>query len=214
MSLTLTCHVPAAPLGLLLGTFGKYYEAAHLVGGEVQRASEAGAGDRAVLCCGTGAGMAVVANRYPAVVAVPCASEQAARDARSINDCNVLALGGMTTAADEAAKCARGRSGVERSAVRGCAICGGGLACWEHTCAWEAPPQRRELGMPEPLPGRRKRSAELSHAAQHLASRGRKPCPPAPTSDPAAQDRRRLACDRIQGGLGAGHPGLPGAVQA
>lgn len=86
------------------GVFGKYYDAAHLVGGEVQRASEAGAGDRAVLCCGTGAGMAVVANRYPTVVAVPCASEQAARDARSINDCNVLALGGMTTAAEEATR--------------------------------------------------------------------------------------------------------------
>lgn len=46
-----------------------------------------------VLVCGTGLGMAIVANKYRGVRAVPCTSEFAARAARQHNDANVLCLG-------------------------------------------------------------------------------------------------------------------------
>lgn len=53
----------------------------------------AGAADFGVLVCGTGLGMAIVANKYRGVRAVPCTSEFAARAARAHNDANVLCLG-------------------------------------------------------------------------------------------------------------------------
>lgn len=46
-----------------------------------------------VLVCGTGLGMAIVANKYQGVRAVPCGTEFEARAARSHNDANVLCLG-------------------------------------------------------------------------------------------------------------------------
>lgn len=47
----------------------------------------------AILVCGSGIGMSIVANRFPGVRAALCHSEEAARLARRHNDANVLALG-------------------------------------------------------------------------------------------------------------------------
>jgi ribose 5-phosphate isomerase B len=50
--------------------------------------------ERAILICGTGVGMAIVANRYPGVRAANCVDVFSARFSRSHNDTNVLTLGG------------------------------------------------------------------------------------------------------------------------
>ena len=50
--------------------------------------------DRAVLICGTGAGMNIVANKYKGVHAVACEGLYSARMARAINGANVLCMGG------------------------------------------------------------------------------------------------------------------------
>ncbi|MCH8182255.1 MAG: ribose 5-phosphate isomerase B [Proteobacteria bacterium] len=47
---------------------------------------------RAVVICGTGIGIAIAANRHPAVRAAVCHEPEAARLARRHNDVNVLAL--------------------------------------------------------------------------------------------------------------------------
>ena len=54
--------------------------------------------DRAILVCGTGMGMAIVANKYPAIAAAVCTTIDMAKKARSINNANILTLGAMHTA--------------------------------------------------------------------------------------------------------------------
>ena len=49
-------------------------------------------GDRGILCCGTGIGMSIAANRYPHVRAALCATPSQARLAREHNGANVLCL--------------------------------------------------------------------------------------------------------------------------
>ncbi len=70
-----------------------YYEVAFEAASRVAR----GEVDRAVLVCGTGMGMAIVANKLPGVYAAVCENRKAAEHARSINNANVLTLGGMVT---------------------------------------------------------------------------------------------------------------------
>ena len=53
----------------------------------------AGEGDRGVLVCGTGIGIAMAANRHPHVRAAVCHDVSSTRLARRHNDANVLALG-------------------------------------------------------------------------------------------------------------------------
>jgi ribose 5-phosphate isomerase B len=50
--------------------------------------------ERAILVCGTGVGMAIVANRYRGVRAANCVDVFSARYSRAHNDANVLTLGG------------------------------------------------------------------------------------------------------------------------
>ena len=52
-----------------------------------------GSYERAILVCGTGVGMAIVANRYRGVRAANCADVFSARYSRAHNDANVLTLG-------------------------------------------------------------------------------------------------------------------------
>ena len=54
-----------------------------------------GSAERAVLLCGTGMGMSIVANRFKGVVASVVESIFAARMCRAINNANVLCLGAM-----------------------------------------------------------------------------------------------------------------------
>ncbi len=63
-----------------------------------------GEADRGILCCGTGLGMAMAANRYPGVRAAPCTTEHAAEMARRHNDANVLTLGGRVIAEEDAVR--------------------------------------------------------------------------------------------------------------
>jgi len=59
----------------------------------VARAVAGGAAERGVLVCGSGAGMAITANKVAGVRAVMCMTELQARLARAHNDVNVLCLG-------------------------------------------------------------------------------------------------------------------------
>ena len=71
-----------------------YYDVAHELAGKVER----GECERGILVCGTGMGMAIVANKHPNVYAAVCEDPSAAAKARSINNANVLTMGGMVTA--------------------------------------------------------------------------------------------------------------------
>ncbi len=73
-----------------------YFEVASAAAKKLQ----AGGSERAILICGTGAGMAVVANKYKGVHAVACESVYSAEKARAINDANVLTMGGWIVAAE------------------------------------------------------------------------------------------------------------------
>lgn len=67
-----------------------YYQ----VAGDVAPLVQSGEYDRAVLICGTGAGMCVVSNKFKGVYAVACEGVYAAKMARAINNANVLCMGG------------------------------------------------------------------------------------------------------------------------
>lgn len=62
------------------------------------RALQEGRAERGILFCGTGAGMAIAANKFKGVNAVCVESVFAARMARAINDANVLTMGAMIVA--------------------------------------------------------------------------------------------------------------------
>ncbi len=53
--------------------------------------------DFGILCCWTGMGMAIVANKFNGIYAAVCESPFAAKQARIINNANVLALGEAIT---------------------------------------------------------------------------------------------------------------------
>ena len=57
--------------------------------------------EQGLLLCGSGAGMAITANKVPGVRAAVAWSEETARLARQHNDANVLAIGARTTPATE-----------------------------------------------------------------------------------------------------------------
>jgi len=62
----------------------------------------AGECDRAILFCGTGLGMAIVANKHKGIRATPCWDEYVTEVCRSHNDSNCLTLGGRVIPLDEA----------------------------------------------------------------------------------------------------------------
>ena len=63
-----------------------YYQ----VASEVAPLVQSGAYEKAILICGTGAGMSVVANKFKGVSAVACEGVYSAKMARAINNANVL----------------------------------------------------------------------------------------------------------------------------
>ena len=67
-----------------------YYE----VAGRVAPLVQSGEYDRAILICGTGAGMNVVSNKFKGVYAVACEGVYSAKMARAINNANILCMGG------------------------------------------------------------------------------------------------------------------------
>jgi ribose 5-phosphate isomerase B len=56
-----------------------------------------GTADQAIVCCWTGTGASIAANKVPGVRAALCADAETARGARRWNDANVLALSLRTT---------------------------------------------------------------------------------------------------------------------
>lgn len=63
------------------------------VGRRVGEAVASGEADRGVVCCWTGTGVSIAANKVPGVRAALCTDAETARGARRWNDANVLALG-------------------------------------------------------------------------------------------------------------------------
>ncbi len=87
----LEAGVPFDDLGTTdLAAVHPYYQVASEVAPLVQN----GAYEKAILICGTGAGMCVVANKFKGVYAVACEGVYAAKMARAINNANVLCMGG------------------------------------------------------------------------------------------------------------------------
>jgi len=74
------------------------------VGAALAEEVAAGKYDRGVLVCGTGAGMAIVANKVPGVRAVCVADPYTAERARASNNAQVITLGSQTTGPDVAKK--------------------------------------------------------------------------------------------------------------
>lgn len=64
-----------------------------LVGHYVGRAVAGGEADLGIVCCWTGTGVAIAANKVVGVRAALCTDSETARGARRWNDANVLALG-------------------------------------------------------------------------------------------------------------------------
>jgi ribose 5-phosphate isomerase B len=59
----------------------------------------AGEFERGILICGSGVGMAIVANKFPGIRAALCLDEETARLSRQHNDSNILVLAGRKTEA-------------------------------------------------------------------------------------------------------------------
>lgn len=64
---------------------------------KVARAIQSGEADRGIAICGTGQGMAIVANKFKGVYAVVADSIFASSKGRIINNSNVLTMGGFIT---------------------------------------------------------------------------------------------------------------------
>ena len=56
-----------------------------------------GRADQGIVCCWTGTGASIAANKVPGIRAALCADAETARGARTWNDANVLALSLRTT---------------------------------------------------------------------------------------------------------------------
>lgn len=56
---------------------------------------------RGILFCGSGEGMAIVANRLPGVRAAVCWNANVARESRNDNDANILSIGTRFTTPDD-----------------------------------------------------------------------------------------------------------------
>ncbi|KAF2287887.1 hypothetical protein GH714_003098 [Hevea brasiliensis] len=89
-----------------LGT-SSYYSIAAEVGRRVSAANATSPSSlcpeiRGLVACGTGVGVSIFANKFPGVFASTCLSTAEAINTRSINNCNVLAVSGMSTSPESA----------------------------------------------------------------------------------------------------------------
>ncbi|GHT21890.1 ribose 5-phosphate isomerase B [Planctomycetales bacterium] len=64
------------------------------IAARVARSVSGGEAERGILICGTGIGMAVVANKFPGIRAASCHNAVVAELSRKHNDSNVLCLSG------------------------------------------------------------------------------------------------------------------------
>lgn len=72
-----------------------YADAARAVAGMVQR----GEVDRGIICCGTGMGLSIIANKHKGVYAALVESVWTARRSKTVNNTNVLCMGGFVVGA-------------------------------------------------------------------------------------------------------------------
>ncbi|KAL8486711.1 hypothetical protein ACS0TY_023415 [Phlomoides rotata] len=81
-----------------IGT-SKYYSVGEEIGRRVSQASNTNSAveTRGLVACGTGVGVGIFANKFPGVYAATCITPADALNARSINNCNVLAVSGKST---------------------------------------------------------------------------------------------------------------------
>ncbi|XP_050382815.1 DNA damage-repair/toleration protein DRT102 [Argentina anserina] len=87
-----------------LGT-SSYYSIAADVGRRVSSSSSSSSSPTEIcglVACGTGVGVAIFANKFPGVFAATCLSPADALNARSISNCNVLAVSGISTSPESA----------------------------------------------------------------------------------------------------------------
>lgn len=104
-----------------------YPQVAHLVAAEVSK----GNFDRAILICGTGMGVSIVANKHPKVYAAVVDSVYAAKYSRIYNNSNILCLGQFITAPEMATEI---------------------LDVWLNTKAFDHPkwgPYNRDIALPQ-----------------------------------------------------------------
>ena len=78
-----------------------------------------GRADQAVVCCWTGTGASIAANKVPGIRAALCGDAETARGARRWNDANVLALSLRTTSPALLGEILDGWFGTEPSADDG-----------------------------------------------------------------------------------------------
>ncbi len=74
------------------------------VGAKVAEAVAAGSFDRGILICGTGIGMAIVANKVPGIRAAVAHDTYSAERARKSNNAQVLAMGALVIGRETARK--------------------------------------------------------------------------------------------------------------
>lgn len=76
-----------------------YYSIGEKIGRKV---AASGYTARGLVACGTGVGVQIFANKIPGVYAATCLTADDAKNARSINNANVLAVSGMSTSPETA----------------------------------------------------------------------------------------------------------------
>jgi ribose 5-phosphate isomerase B len=75
-----------------LGTHSKDSCDYPLIGFDVAKKVSAVKGDRGILICKTGVGMAIVANKLHGIRAAACYDKDMAKSSREHNDCNIIVL--------------------------------------------------------------------------------------------------------------------------
>lgn len=78
----------------------------HVAAANVARAVSEGTYERGVIICGTGAGSAIVANKFKGVYAVHCSNGFEAKRAMAVNNANVLVLAEWLTPGQHAVEIA------------------------------------------------------------------------------------------------------------
>ena len=87
-----------------LGTYSEESVDYPAFGKECGEAVVSGKADRGIVCCGTGIGISIAANKVKGVRCALCTDVHMAEMSRKHNDANMLALGGRTTDTDKALK--------------------------------------------------------------------------------------------------------------
>ena len=85
-----------------LGTYSEESVDYPAFGKACGEAVASGKADRGIVCCGTGIGISIAANKVKGIRCALCTDVHMAEMSRKHNDANVLALGGRTTEEDKA----------------------------------------------------------------------------------------------------------------